>query len=64
VEGKSVPTHDTRARFEAAAGVLNKLGGLAEFEEQDGTLVIQGYSCPLAAVTPDHPRHVAWPNRW
>jgi predicted ArsR family transcriptional regulator len=55
VEGKTVPTGGTRARLEAAAGVLNELGGLAEVEEQDGTLVIQGYSCPLAAVTPDHP---------
>jgi predicted ArsR family transcriptional regulator len=55
VEGKAVPTHSTRARLEAAAGVLNELGGLAELEEQDGTLVIRGYSCPLAAVTPDHP---------
>jgi len=35
--------------------VLNELGGLAELEEQDGTLAVQGYSCPLAAVTPDHP---------
>jgi predicted ArsR family transcriptional regulator len=55
VEGKTVPTGGTRARLEAAAGVLNELGGLAELEEQDGTVVIQGYSCPLAAVTPDHP---------
>ena len=55
VEGKTVPTDGARARLEAAAGVLNELGGLAELEEQDGTLVIRGYSCPLAAVTPDHP---------
>jgi predicted ArsR family transcriptional regulator len=55
VEGKAVPTHGTRARLEAAAGVLNELGGLAELEEQDGTLVVRGYSCPLAAVTPYHP---------
>ena len=55
VEGKTVPTHGTRARLEAAVGLLNELGGLAELEEQDGTLVIRGYSCPLAAVTPDHP---------
>jgi predicted ArsR family transcriptional regulator len=55
VEGKTVPTDDTRARLEAAAGVLNELGGLAELEEQDGTFVIRGYSCPLAAVAPDHP---------
>jgi predicted ArsR family transcriptional regulator len=55
VEGKTVPTDDTRTRLEAAAGVLNELGGLAELEEQDGTFVIRGYSCPLAAVAPDHP---------
>lgn len=55
VEGKTVPTDGTRARLEAAAGVLNELGGLAELEEQDGTLVIRGYGCPLAAVAPDHP---------
>ncbi len=55
VEGKTVPTHGTRARLEAAAGVLSELGGLAELEEQDGTLVIRGYSCPLAAVTQEHP---------
>jgi predicted ArsR family transcriptional regulator len=55
VEGKAVQTDDTRARLEAAAGVLNELGGLAELEEQDGDPVIRGYSCPLSAVTPEHP---------
>jgi predicted ArsR family transcriptional regulator len=55
VEGKTIPTDGARARLEAAAGVLNELGGLAELEEQDGTLVIRGYGCPLAGVTPDHP---------
>jgi predicted ArsR family transcriptional regulator len=54
-EGRTVPTDGARERLEAAAGALNELGGLAELEEQDGTLVIRGYSCPLAAVTPDHP---------
>ena len=34
VESKTVPTGGTRARLEAAAGVLNELGGLAEVEEQ------------------------------
>jgi predicted ArsR family transcriptional regulator len=48
-------TGDPRARAEAAAAVLNDLGGLAELEERDGALVIQGYSCPLAAVVPGHP---------
>jgi predicted ArsR family transcriptional regulator len=54
-EGKTAPADGTRARLEAAAGVLNELGGLAELKERDGTLVIRGYSCPLAAVTPEHP---------
>ena len=55
VEGKTVPPDSTRARLEAAADVLNELGGLVELEEHDGGFVIRGYSCPLAGVTPDHP---------
>jgi predicted ArsR family transcriptional regulator len=52
--------HSTRAdgahaRLESAVEALNELGGLAELEEQDGAVVIRGYSCPLAGVTPDHP---------
>jgi predicted ArsR family transcriptional regulator len=43
------------ARLESAVEALNELGGLAELEERDGALVIQGYSCPLAGVTTDHP---------
>jgi len=54
-EGRTVPKDGSRARLEAAAGVLNELGGLAELEEQAGTLVIRGYSCPLATVTSEHP---------
>ena len=54
-EGKTVSTDGTRARLEAAVAVLNELGGLAQLEERDGALVIQGYSCPLAALTSDHP---------
>jgi predicted ArsR family transcriptional regulator len=54
-EGQVAPTDGTRARLEVAVEVLNELGGLAELEEHDGGLVIRGYSCPLAAVTPDHP---------
>ena len=55
VEGKTVLTHGTRARLEAVAGVLNELGTLAELEEEDDTLLIQGYGCLLVAVTLDHP---------
>ena len=50
--------HSTRAdgaRLETAVEVLNELGGLAELEDRDGSVVIRGYSCPLAGVTPDHP---------
>lgn len=44
-----------RARLETAVAALNQLGGLAELEERKGQLVIQGYSCPLAALVPNHP---------
>ena len=53
--GHSVRTNDARARLESAVEIFNELGGLAELEERDGTLVIRGYSCPLAGVSPDHP---------
>lgn len=46
---------DLSHRLTLAADLLNALGGLAEVEEQDGSLIIRGYSCPLAAVLPDHP---------
>lgn len=54
-EGRSAPANDTRERLETAIEVLNELGGLAELEVRDGDRLIRGYSCPLAAVTPDHP---------
>jgi predicted ArsR family transcriptional regulator len=54
-EEHSTRADGTHARLEAAVEVLNELGGLAELEERDGALVIRGYSCPLAGVTPDHP---------
>jgi len=46
---------ERRARVEKAVAVLNSLGGMAEVEQQDATSTIQGYSCPLAEVIPDHP---------
>ena len=46
---------ELRARLQGAVAVLNELGGLAELEECDDSYVIQGYSCPLAAVAPGHP---------
>ena len=55
VEGRSAPAGNVQERLEVAVDVLNELGGLAEFESSDGSFVIRGYSCPLAAVTPEHP---------
>jgi predicted ArsR family transcriptional regulator len=54
-EGQTVPADGARGGLEAAVGVLNDLGGLAELEVRDGSFVIRGYSCPLAGVAPDHP---------
>lgn len=54
-DGLSVPADGVRTRLEAAAAVLNELGGFAELEENDGAFVIRGYSCPLTAVVPGHP---------
>ncbi len=46
---------EDRARLAVASEALTRLGGLAEVREHDGTLGIQGYSCPLAVLVPDHP---------
>ena len=54
-EERGAPDRGVRARLEEAVATLNELGGLAELEERNGDLVIRGYGCPLAAVTPDHP---------
>jgi predicted ArsR family transcriptional regulator len=48
-EGQTVPEDGVHGRLEAAVGVLNELGGLAELEERDGSFVIHGYSCPSVA---------------
>jgi len=50
----SIPPGTVRARLERAVEILNELGGLAELEQHDGTYIIQGHSCPLAAVVPGH----------
>ncbi|HET7095420.1 MAG TPA: hypothetical protein VFI22_18155, partial [Thermomicrobiales bacterium] len=33
-----------------ATALLADLGGLAEWDEQDGAFTIRGFSCPLAAA--------------
>ncbi len=50
-----LPRGELHTRVEAAASVLNALGGLTELEWRNGTYLIRGYSCPLAAVVPGHP---------
>jgi predicted ArsR family transcriptional regulator len=50
-----IPVDSERAPLELAITVLDELGGLAELEEDDGSLVIRGYSCPLTDVVQDHP---------
>ena len=54
-EELGVPVDGVRSRLEAAVGVLNELGGLAELEVRDGGFAIRGYSCPLTSVVRDHP---------
>jgi predicted ArsR family transcriptional regulator len=54
--GRTEPEQDIRMRIDAAYGVLGELGGVADLEESDNTVFIRGFSCPLAAVVPDHPR--------
>lgn len=54
--GRSEPEQDIRMRIDAAYGILGELGGVADLEESDRTVFIRGFSCPLAAVVPDHPR--------
>lgn len=54
--GRNKPERDIRMRVDAAYGVLGELGGVADVEESDGTVWIRGYSCPLAALVPDHPQ--------
>ncbi len=43
------------SRLDAAVTLLNGLGGLAEYEINERTITIQGYSCPLAAIAADYP---------
>ena len=55
-QDKKVPAGDIPARLEAGTKLLNELGGLAELEETGGNYIIRGFSCPLAAIVPNHPQ--------
>jgi predicted ArsR family transcriptional regulator len=54
-DGAPAATGTRRERYEHAARVLTSLGGLAEVQESEGDVLLQGYSCPLGAVTSEHP---------
>ena len=49
--------HDAtlRSRVQKALTVLEAIGGSAEIEEHDNTIVIRGNGCPLAAAVSVHP---------
>lgn len=51
----SLAPGELRARLQDAVVLLGELGGLAEIEESADHYIIQGYSCPLAALVPTHP---------
>ena len=50
-----VASQDRQARLAAAVGALNELGGLAELEAAEDSVLICGYSCPLAALVARRP---------
>lgn len=53
---RTIPADSSvRVRLEAAAAVLDELGGLVELEERDGAFVVRGYSCPVTDAVPGHP---------
>jgi predicted ArsR family transcriptional regulator len=48
-----------RSRVDIAAAVLGELGGLAEVVEDERSLRIRGFSCPLSSVVKDNPETCA-----
>lgn len=52
---QATPRGTMKERAEAATAVLNELGGIAELEEQRGTLSIRGASCPLGSAAGARP---------
>jgi predicted ArsR family transcriptional regulator len=50
---------DLRSRVDAAVAALTELGGLVEVVEDDTTLQIRGFSCPLSAVVQGNPETCA-----
>jgi predicted ArsR family transcriptional regulator len=53
--GTAAPA-DREGRVAAAAAALRSLGGDVEVQRTDQGYTLQGYGCPLSAVTANHPR--------
>jgi predicted ArsR family transcriptional regulator len=51
----TTPARDLKGRVSAAAAQLRSLGGDVEVQRVDGAWKLQGYGCPLSAVTAAHP---------
>jgi predicted ArsR family transcriptional regulator len=49
------PAEGAEGRVQAAAAALRGLGGDVEVQRTDGGWRLQGYGCPLSAVTAGHP---------
>ncbi|HSP97258.1 MAG TPA: ArsR family transcriptional regulator [Candidatus Dormibacteraeota bacterium] len=54
--GRPQPHADVERRLRDALDFLGKLGGVAEVERRDGTILIRGLGCPLSAVVQQDPR--------
>jgi predicted ArsR family transcriptional regulator len=54
--GYAPPAGSAHERAERALGLLDELGGLADGEQRNGSFVIQGYNCPLAAAAAIDPQ--------
>src|SRR5690606_14162895 len=55
VVGGTVGGESPRQRAEAVAQVLGELGGLAEVRSDNGSVFLEGRSCPLGAIVGDYP---------
>jgi len=53
--GAAAPA-DREGRVAAAAAVLRSLGGVVEVQRTQHGYTLQGYACPLSAVTAKHPQ--------
>ena len=54
-EGSRARAGELESRVRKAAAVLRGLGADVEVEQRGSEWVIQGYACPLSAVTREHP---------